>query len=368
MRKKLKMKKSTKFSLIFMGAVLVLTICSVLKGERPQDVLREIRAADGRYLLLAVLSVLAYVMLQGVVIYLMCRALDMKESLRRCLLMAFHGYFFCNITPMQSGGPAIQIYDMKKEGITMPIACMIVFNMTFLFKAVLFVVTVLLVIFGRGLIHTYMGAILPFLIFGIVLTIVFTILIGLLIFHTKLTKKLAIDLLLWAEEHRLIRHRDGRVEKWSGLLDQYKDTAGFFLTHKRLMAGLFLLTFVQRFCFFSSTYFVYRSFGLAGESWLTVCLLQASINIIADLLPIPGGAGVSEAAFLAIFRKVFHSYTKSGLLLTRGITYYAQLVICGMMTVVAMITFSLDRTRMGKFKKTNYDPAAVEEELYGGRK
>jgi uncharacterized membrane protein YbhN (UPF0104 family) len=104
---------------------------------------------------------------------------------------------------------------------------------------------------------------------------------------------------------------------------------------------------------------VYRSFGLSEVSWLTICLLQASINIIADMLPIPGGAGVSEATFLAVFQKVFGSFTKSGLLLSRGITYYVQLIICGMMTVVAMVTFSLDRSRMGKFKKTNYDPEAL---------
>ena len=39
-----------------------------------------------------------------------------------------------------------------------------------------------------------------------------------------------------------------------------------------------------------------------------------------------------------------------------------QLIICGMMTVVAMVTFSLDRSRMGKFKKTNYDPEALGDE------
>jgi uncharacterized protein (TIRG00374 family) len=359
MHKKPKIKKSTKCSILFMAAVLVLTVFSILKGESPQDVLREIRAADGRYLLLAVLSVLIYVMLQGVIIYLMCRALDMKESLRRCLLMAFHGYFFCNIPPMQSGGPAIQILDMKREGIRMPIACMIIFNMTFLFKAVLFLVTVSLLFFGRGLIRTYMWSILPLVILGIVLTITFTILIGLLIFHTKFTKNAAIRLLHRAEKLHLVRHREGREEHWTGLLDQYKDAAGFFLTHKQLMSVLFLLTAVQRFSFFSSTYFVYRSFGLSDVSWLTICLLQASINIIADMLPIPGGAGVSEATFLAVFQKVFGRFTKSGLLLSRGITYYVQLIICGMMTVVAMVTFSLDRSRMGKFKKTNYDPEAL---------
>ncbi len=360
--KKLKIKKSTLISIVFIAAVLLLTLWSVLKGENPADLLREMRAADGKYLLLAVLCVMIFDVLQGVIIYLMCRSLDLKESLWRCILMAFHGYFFCNITPMQSGGPVIQIHDMKKEGIRVPMACMIIFNMTFLYKAVLFVITILLILFGWGLIRTYMWSILPWFIFGVLLTISFTILIGLLIFNTQWTKRLAVRVYHWAVRRKIIKDKDGREEKLLEMLDQYKDTAGFFLTHLPLMALLFGLTVAQRFCYFTSTYFVYRSFGFTGTSWLTICLLHATINIIADILPVPGDAGVSEAVFSVIFEPIFLTFTGSGLLLSRLVTYYAQILICGIMTIVASVTFRLDRSKLGRYKKSYYDPEEIRQE------
>lgn len=356
MNKKHKVKKSTVFSIVFIAAVLILTVISVMTGEDPQAVIDGIKTADGRYLLGAVICILFFVILQGVVIYLMCRALDLNEGLWKCILMAFHGYFFCNITPMQTGGPVIQIYDMKKEGIRVPVACMIIFNMTFLFKMVLFVITVGLIFFGRGLISTYMHGIIPLVILGIFLTLSFTIFIGFMIFNTRLTKKLALKLYDWAVRKHIIKKKiEERRTKLIGLLDQYRDVAGFFMTHKSLMLILFLITFAQRMLYFSSTYFVYRSLGLSGTPWFTICMLQASINIIADLLPVPGGAGVSEMVFSVIFAKVFGDSVSSGMLLSRGIAYYAQLIMCGIMTLAAGWTFRLDRSKMGRYQKTWWD-------------
>lgn len=357
MKKKIKMKKSTKLSLLFIAFVIVLTLVSVLKDESASELIARIKTANPRYLILAVLCVLGFLLMQGVIIYMMCRSLNLKESLWHCMLMSFHGYFFCNITPMQTGGPIIQIYDLRKEGVSVPAACMLIFNMTFLFKLVLFVLSIGFLTVGQGMLAEYTGSIHPLVNIGFFLTIAVTLLLGLLIFNTKLTKKLAIRVFDWSvRRHLQKKNIEKRRAKMLDMFDQYKDVAGFFMTHLKLMGILLLLTFVQRFLYFSSTWFVYKSFGLSGSGWLTICLLQSLINIIADLLPVPGDVGVGEIVFNAVFAKIFGSYLSSGLLLSRGITYYAQLVICGIMTVVASLTFRFDRSKLGRTKKVYYYP------------
>ena len=126
------------------------------------------------------------------------------------------------------------------------------------------------------------------------------------------------------------------MEKLAASMDRYKETAAFFKSHKPMMALVFLITVIQRFILFYATYFVYRAFGLSGTSMWTIGLLQAAISISVDMLPIPGGMGISEAMFLSIFAPVFGSaMVLPGMALSRGITYYVQLFLCAVMAIVA---------------------------------
>lgn len=71
---------------------------------------------------------------------------------------------------------------------------------------------------------------------------------------------------------------------------------------------------------FLSIYFVYRAFGLQGVSAMTILLLQAAISISVDMLPLPGGMGISEKLFLTILVPVFAGHLLlPGMILSRGI-------------------------------------------------
>ena len=62
------------------------------------------------------------------------------------------------------------------------------------------------------------------------------------------------------------------------------------------------------------------------------------ISVAADMLPLPGGVGVSETLFLEIFEPIFQEHLiLPAMVICRGISYYTQLVISGMMTVVSML-------------------------------
>ena len=87
-------------------------------------------------------------------------------------------------------------------------------------------------------------------------------------------------------------------------------------------------------------YVVYRSFGLNEQSLLTMILLQAAISVSVDMLPLPGGMGISERLFLQIFAPLFGStaLTLSGMLLSRGISYYMLVILSGIITIITHLT------------------------------
>ena len=71
-----------------------------------------------------------------------------------------------------------------------------------------------------------------------------------------------------------------------------------------------------------------------GEGNVKVMLLQASVYIAVDMLPIPGAQGITEQMYLAVFQIVFHSeYLMPSLYMTRGIGFYF-LLVCSIVVVL----------------------------------
>ena len=101
---------------------------------------------------------------------------------------------------------------------------------------------------------------------------------------------------------------------------------------------VFLITCIQRCFLFLVTWLTYRAFHLEGNSLPMITSLQAMISVAADMLPLPGGMGVSENLFLEIFQPVFgEQLVLPGMIVSRGIGYYTQLLASGIVTVLAAI-------------------------------
>ena len=67
------------------------------------------------------------------------------------------------------------------------------------------------------------------------------------------------------------------------------------------MLNVLLITIVQRCCLFYITYLVLLSFGIDQLGMVDVVVLQAMISLAVDMLPLPGGMGISEHLFQIIF-------------------------------------------------------------------
>ena len=66
--------------------------------------------------------------------------------------------------------------------------------------------------------------------------------------------------------------------------------------------------------------------------------LQAVISVSVDMLPLPGGMGISETLFLTIFQPVFGNLLLPGMILSRGLGYYGELFISAFFTVITQLT------------------------------
>lgn len=337
----IKKNKKNILQVLFLVVLLVLTFYNLLKGEELEDIWNTVLMAKKGYLLLGLALVIVFVCSESVIIYYMMRSLNKRIPLHNCIKYSFIGFFFSCITPSATGGQPAQIYYMKKDKVEIPVSTLVLMIVTITYKFVLVLVGLLLIFFYRPLVHQYLQDTRFWFYLGIALNVGCVLMMFILIFKPKLTKKLmhvGLDLL---ERCHLMKHREERTQKLSRSMDKYKESSYYFRDHKLVVFNVLLISIFQRFCLFFATYIVYRAFGLHQFSAFEIVTLQATISIAVDMLPLPGGIGASEALFLSIFRPIFgQGLVLSGMLLSRGISYYALLIISALVTVYAHISIT----------------------------
>ena len=328
-------KKKAVFNFIFLILVFSLTVYMVFKGEDLGEIISTVQQANAVYLMISVICVVLFILGESVIIFYMMRTLGAGVKMGHCALYSFVGFFFSCITPSATGGQPMQIYYMKKDKLPIPVTTLVLMIVTITYKAVLVLIGILLWIFGKGFLTGYLGQYMWVFYLGVALNVFCVSFMMILVFAPGLAKWLVVKGMKLLEHFRFLKPRKSRLEKLENSMDQYHATEAFWAGHKLVILKVFLITFVQRIILFTVTYWVYRSLGFHEYGIVTLTILQSVISVSVDMLPLPGGMGISESLYLVIFAPVFGETLLPAMLLSRGISYYAQMLISAVMTCVA---------------------------------
>ena len=334
----MKSRKKIIFNGVFLAVVFALTIYGVFHGEDLSSMMDAIHRADKRWLIPGIALVAFFIWGESIIIWYMMRSSGIQLKKRTCFLFSSEGFFFSCITPSASGGQPMQIYYMKKEKISIPVSTVILMIVTITYKLVLVVIGIGIAIFGRGFLHKYLEGILPVFYLGLALNIFCVTFMTILVFHPLLAKAIMVKGMKLLERLHLVKKKDGRLKKLEDSMDTYRNTAAYLKNNPFVIVKVIGITFIQRMALFAVTWFVYQAFGLHGTGFWEILFLQAVISVSVDMLPLPGGLGISETLFLNIFSPVFGGLLLPGMVLSRGLGYYGELLISAAFTVVAQLT------------------------------
>ena len=334
----MKSRKKIIFNGVFLAVVFALTIYGVFHGEDLSSMMDAIHRADKRWLIPGIALVAFFIWGESIIIWYMMRSSGIQLKKRTCFLFSSVGFFFSCITPSASGGQPMQIYYMKKEKISIPVSTVILMIVTITYKLVLVVIGIGIAIFGRGFLHKYLEGILPVFYLGLALNIFCVTFMTILVFHPLLAKAIMVKGMKLLERLHLVKKKDGRLKKLEDSMDTYRNTAAYLKNNPFVIVKVIGITFIQRMALFAVTWFVYQAFGLHGTGFWEILFLQAVISVSVDMLPLPGGMGISETLFLNIFSPVFGGLLLPGMVLSRGLGYYGELLISAVFTVVAQLT------------------------------
>ena len=329
-------KKKKVFNLLFLLLVFGLTIWTVFHGEDFGRLLQHLSASNPIYIIPSVLCVLLFIIGESVVIYYLMRTLENRISFSHCCLYSFIGFFYSCITPSASGGQPMQVVTMRKDKIPVAVSTVVLSIVTITYKLVLVLIGTVVLLLRPPVLMAFLEPVEPIVYLGLILNVICVAGLLLLVFHPHIVRVLAnYALTLWSRI-RPLRNPEKLAERINRIVNQYQGTAEFYRSQKCVILRVFLITLAQRLCLFLITWFTYRSFGLSGQALPVIVTLQAMISVAADMLPLPGGMGVSENLFLVIFQPIFgEALVLPGMLISRGISFYTQILISAVITIAA---------------------------------
>lgn len=336
----MKSRKSMIGNAVFFLALFGLTAYAVLKGKEISQLIRVMHSVRPVYYAAGFIFINLFVWCESYIIYRMLRVLQYQQVPKRnCIKYSYVGFFFSCITPSASGGQPAQLYYMNRDKVDVSVGAVILLIVTILYKFVLVFLGTLIFIFRHSLISEYIQGAAFFFYLGMALNVICVIVMFLLVFQQTLASRMIIGLVKGLEKIHVLRRKEERIRKLEDSMMEYHKAAAVIQEHKKLIAGMFGVTLVQRLIHFSITYLIYRGLGLSALGIVDVVALQCVISIAVDMLPLPGGMGISEGLFLSIFRNIFTGgLLYPAMLLSRGISYYALLLISAVMTCVAQVT------------------------------
>lgn len=328
--------KKIGYNLVFLVLVFAATLYGVFHGEDRERLGKALRSVQLVRLLPALGCVVLFIWGESLIIHYMMGTLKIRMRRWTCFLISSVGFFFSCITPSASGGQPAQVYFLKKEKVPIAVSTLVLLIVTITYKLVLVATGGFLLLFDRSFISAYLRDVRGVFYLGLGLNVICVAVMLLLVFHPRLAQDILEAVFHLLEKLHLIRQKEAWKEKIRRSMDQYSRAAAYLKEHRSVIRNVFGITVLQRFALFCVTYFVYRAFGLSGTSAGVIVMLQAAISVAVDMLPLPGGMGISEKLFLMIFFPVFgEKFLLPGMILSRGLGYYTELILSAILTVVA---------------------------------
>ena len=341
MKDKKKLFRNLAFFIILIGV----TFYILLKDQDFFQMWEILKSVKLQYVLIGIVCILLYVVCEAINIGRTLKSLNEKSNFLRNLKYAFIGFFFSSITPAASGGQPMQIYYMHKDKISISNS-----TLTLLINlSSMQVITISFALISLIFNYQYMNSVLiTFFIIGILLNLSALILLLIGILSKRATNGI-INLALKVMKFFRVKNIEGKKEKLEKELSKYQDNAVYVKNNKWLIAKTIFTTLIQFTIYYSITYWTYRALGFSEHNILQIITMQSVLFATVSGIPSPGAVGVTEGAFMEIFRNVYpENMMRSAVLLNRGINFYFLVLVSCVVTIVSYLKYGGDESEEGK--------------------
>ena len=307
------MKSKVLWSLVLL-ALIGLTIYAIVGTNESFTIdgfISYIKSASPGWIFGAFVCMCGFFVFEGMALKVLCGTFGYKRPFRKCLVYSSSDIYFSAITPSATGGQPASAYFMMKDKIPGAVTTIILLvNLTLYTVSIIVIGVLCFILRPTMVVH-----------FSIVSKIM--IFIGALVQFVLLTTFLL-----------LVYNIKERQEKLKHVEKQYKECAQAISSHKKHIFVAFIYNLLQRLSLIGVSICVF--IGIGGTKVVDAFAAQGFVVIGSNSVPIPGAVGAADYLFIDGFGHLVKD-SISIELLSRGISFYCCILICGLITLVAYL-------------------------------
>ena len=326
------MKKTKKYirNFILFAFLIWLTFHILLKDQNMGELIEILRNVKLPFVFIGILCMVVYFLCEAVNMKRTLTALGEKVDVAKCYKYTLIGFFYSSITPAASGGQPMQIYYMHRDGVKAASSTLALVMNLWSFQIVTIGMALVSLLFYHDYLDT--GLIILFCI-GILLNSMALTLLIIGIFSKQLSTKL-VDFAIKIMRKFKLRNLEKKEKSLTETLEKYNGSAKYIRENRRIIFRQFITALIQQVVYYSVPFCVCKAFGIDGISIIKVIALQSIVYATVSGIPSPGAVGVSEGAFVSIFKTIFKAELINGaMLLNRGISFYLMVFICAIVVL-----------------------------------
>ena len=336
--------RKNQLSYLFFILLAVLAIYAVLQDNDMAMIAASLKKMKLPYLLAAAAAALIFTMMEGVMIWYLLHALQGKAKFIDCIRYSFVGFLYSGITPSATGGQPMQLYHMKRDGNDLSASTVVLMTVALVYKLVLVLMGIAMVLFGFPVLKNNLGNYLKLFYLGMFLNTALVVALLIVMVFPRFARYLIFVVENLLVKARILKKSAYRMEKIERFIQSYQHAVHFLLQNKKQVTVVMIATFGQRCLVFILPYIVYCGFGLDGASALEILMIQMSIYLAVDMLPLPGAQGITELMYRRAFRDIFTAeFVIPSMCVSRGISFYFLLFFSMAVCVVHHVRFRMQK-------------------------
>jgi len=242
---------------------------------------------------------------------------------------AMVGKYYDNITPLSIGGEPMQVAYLKKHDVSLkaslsiPVAKMVFHQFAFFILSImaLIVSSVDSSIGSFASIASIIGFVISFSYLGFIIFLSISKNVG---------KKLVVGVLKFLKKIRIIKDYEKIYKKVLGIVEDYQMIFKEYLSHFKDFIIMFGTALIKTICMYSMPFIIYCCFFPGGtfDLFFKFFVCGVLIDLASSFIPLPGGTGMNELTFSALFGTFFSGGRLFwAIILWRMVSYYIYIII-----------------------------------------
>lgn len=318
------------------SAITIKIVTSCSKGFSWERFVCFLKGADPVWIMLAVLCAFGFIYFEGLGLQCTCRFFGHGFPAGKGIIFSASDIFFSAITPSATGGQPAALIFMLKYGTPAAVSAIALLLNLVMYTVAILIISAVCCIAHPGILLRMNLVPKLFIAFGVIVQTAFIALFLMCIFNEKLILKVCRwGLRLLCKMH-IYKDYDAQYEKLLAMIKQYKECGALLKKETGLLIKVFLCNLAQRLSVILVSVCVFLAVGGEAKCAFKAFSVQALAVLGSNAVPIPGAVGVADFILLSGFKQIVHDPV-SVELLSRGISFYATIVFCGVLLLCVLI-------------------------------